>query len=139
MGRRNARMGLGKTIMIAGTFDLIHPSHVSILNNARELGDELIVMLSTDEFNSSKGKNSIMSYEERYFMLINLRCVNKVVPEQSWDDKIKYIKEHDVDVFVMGSDWEDKFDDLPCEVKYFPRGDISTTSIKERILLGKIK
>lgn len=129
-------MGLGKTVMIAGTFDLLHPSHVSILNHARELGDELIVMLSTDDFNSGKGKNAIMSYEERYFMLTNLRSVNKVVPEQSWDDKLKYISEYDVDVFVMGSDWEGKFDDLPCEVKYFPRGDISTTSIKERIISG---
>ena len=129
-------MGLGKTVMIAGTFDLLHPSHVSILNHARELGDELIVMLSTDDFNSGKGKTAIMSYEERYFMLTNLRSVNKVVPEQSWDDKLKYISKYDVDVFVMGSDWEGKFDDLPCEVKYFPRGDISTTSIKERIISG---
>lgn len=129
-------MGLGKTVMIAGTFDLLHPSHVSILNHARELGDELIVMLSTDEFNSGKGKTAIMSYEERYFMLTNLRSVNKVVPEQSWDDKLEYIEKYDVDVFVMGDDWEGKFDDLPCEVKYFPRGDISTTSIKERIISG---
>ena len=122
--------------MIAGTFDLLHPSHVSLLNNAKELGNKLIVMLSTDTFNAEKGKRSIMSYEERYFMLINLICVDKVVPEQSWDDKLKYIEEYGVDTFVMGSDWEGKFDNLPCEVKYFPRGDISTTSIKERIVSG---
>lgn len=130
-------MGVDKTIMIAGTFDLLHPSHVSLLNNAKELGNKLIVMLSTDTFNAEKGKRSIMSYEERYFMLINLICVDKVVPEQSWDDKLKYIEEYGVDTFVMGSDWEGKFDDLPCEVKYFPRGDISTTSIKERVVSGK--
>lgn len=129
-------MGVTKTVMIAGTFDLLHPSHVSILNNAKELGNRLVVMLSTDEFNSGKGKRSIMSYEERYFMLTNLRCVDIVVPEQSWDDKLEYIEKYDVDVFVMGDDWEGKFDDLPCEVKYFPRGDISTTSIKERIISG---
>lgn len=129
-------MGVDKTIMIAGTFDLLHPSHVSLLNNAKELGNKLLVMLSTDTFNAEKGKRSIMSYEERYFMLINLICVDKVVPEHSWDDKLKYIEEYDVDIFVMGSDWEGKFDDLPCEVKYFPRGDISTTSIKERVVSG---
>lgn len=129
-------MDLDKTVMIAGTFDLIHPSHVSILNHAKELGNKLIVMLSTDTFNAEKGKRSIMSYEERYFMLINLMCVDKVIPEQSWNDKLKYIEEYDVDTFVMGSDWEGKFDDLPCEVKYFPRGDISTTSIKERVVSG---
>lgn len=129
-------MGVDKIIMIAGTFDLLHPSHVSLLNNAKELGNKLIVMLSTDTFNAEKGKRSIMSYEERYFMLINLICVDKVVPEQSWDDKLKYIEEYGVDTFVMGSDWEGKFDDLPCEVKYFPRGSISTTSIKERIVSG---
>lgn len=129
-------MGLDKTVMIAGTFDLLHPSHVSLLNNAKELGNKLIVMLSTDTFNAEKGKRSIMSYEERYFMLINLICVDKVVPEQSWDDKLKYIEEYGVDTFVMGSDWEGKFDNLPCEVKYFPRGNISTTSIKERVVSG---
>lgn len=129
-------MDLGKTVMIAGTFDLLHPSHVSILNKAKDLGSKLIVMLSTDNFNEGKGKRSIMSYEERYFMLTNLRCVDIVVPEQSWDDKIHYIDKYNVDIFVMGDDWEGKFDDLPCEVKYLPRGNISTTSIKERVISG---
>lgn len=132
-------MGVNKTVMIAGTFDLLHPSHVSILNHAKELGNKLIVMLSTDIFNAEKGKRSVMSYEERYFMLTNLKCVDIVVPEQSWNDKLKYIEEYDVDVFVMGSDWESKFDNLPCEVKYFPRGDISTTGIKERIISGELR
>lgn len=132
-------MVVNKTVMIAGTFDLLHPSHVSILNHAKELGNKLIVMLSTDIFNAEKGKRSVMSYEERYFMLTNLKCVDVVVPEQSWNDKLTYIKEYDVDVFVMGSDWEGKFDNLPCEVKYFPRGDISTTGIKERIISGKLR
>lgn len=132
-------MGVNKTVMIAGTFDLLHPSHVSILNHAKELGNKLIVMLSTDIFNAEKGKRSVMSYEERYFMLTNLKCVDIVVPEQSWNDKLKYIEEYDVDVFVMGSDWEGKFDNLPCEVRYFPRGDISTTGIKERIISGKLR
>lgn len=122
------------TVMIAGTFDLLHPSHVSILRNVRKLGNRVVVMLSTDEFNDIKGKKSIMSYEERYFMLKNLECVDIIVPEQSWEDKLKYIYKFDVDKFVMGSDWEGKFDDLPCEVVYFPRGDISTTGIKERII-----
>ena len=122
------------TVMIAGTFDLLHPSHVSIIRNTRKLGNRVVVMLSTDEFNDIKGKKSIMSYEERYFMLKNLECVDIIVPEQSWEDKLKYIDKFDVDKFVMGSDWEGKFDDLPCEVVYFPRGDISTTGIKERII-----
>lgn len=122
------------TVMIAGTFDLLHPSHVSILRNARKLGNRVVVMLSTDEFNEIKGKKAIMSYEERYFMLKNLYCVDIIVPEQSWEDKLKYIDKFDVDKFVMGSDWVGEFDDLPCEVVYFPRGDISTTGIKERII-----
>ena len=122
------------TVMIAGTFDLMHPSHVSLLNNAKELGSKLVVMLSTDHFNSIKGKKSIMNYEERYFMLKNLECVDVIVPEQSWEDKLEYIDKFNVDKFVMGSDWEGIFDDLPCEVIYFPRGDISTTGIKERII-----
>ena len=127
-------MGVNKTIMIAGTFDLLHPSHVSLINQAKGLGSELIIMLSTDNFNKEKGKVSVMSYEERYFMLLNLKCVDRVIPEHSWYDKLRYIEEYGVDVFVMGSDWEGKFDNLPCEVKYFPRGDISTTGIKERVI-----
>lgn len=122
------------TVMIAGTFDLLHPSHVSLLNNAKELGSKLVVMLSTDEFNSTKGKKSIMNYEERYFMLKNLECVDVIVPEQSWDDKLEYIDKFNVDKFVMGSDWEGRFNNLPCEVVYFPRGYISTTGIKERVV-----
>ena len=122
------------TVMIAGTFDLLHPSHVSILRNARKLGNRVVVMLSTDEFNEIKGKKAIMSYEERYFMLKNLDCVDIIVPEQSWEDKLKYIDKFDVDKFVMGSDWVGEFDDLPCEVIYLRRGDISTTGIKERVI-----
>lgn len=123
-----------KTVMVAGTFDLLHPSHISLLTRAKLDNDRLIVMLSTEEFNSIKGKKSIMSYPERREMLLSLSVVDMVVPENSWEDKLRYIEMYNVTEFVMGSDWEGKFDDLPIKVRYIPRGEISTTSIKERIL-----
>lgn len=123
-----------RTVMVAGTFDLLHPSHVSLLEHAKIGNDRLIVMLSTEEFNTIKGKKCVMSYEERYYMLMSLSCVDLVIPEKSWDDKEVYIEQYAVTEFVMGSDWEGKFDDLPIPVRYLPRGDISTTDIKQRVI-----
>ena len=63
-----------------------------------------------------------------------IKYVDEVIPENSWEQKIEDVKKHNIDVFVMGNDWEGKFDFLKeyCEVVYLPRTDgISTTQIKE--------
>ena len=123
-----------KKVITYGTFDLFHVGHVNILRRARELGDYLIVALSSDEFNAIKNKKAYHSYEDRKQILEAIRYVDEVIPEFTWEQKIKDVQEHNVDVFVMGDDWEGKFDFLReyCEVVYLPRTEgISTTKIKQ--------
>ena len=126
-----------KRVITYGTFDLIHHGHINILRRAKDLGDYLIVGLSSDEFNAIKGKAAYHSYEERKLILEAIKYVDEVIPEHNWGQKVSDIKDHNVDLFVMGSDWENKFDELKehCEVIYLPRTDgISTTKIKTDLL-----
>jgi glycerol-3-phosphate cytidylyltransferase len=122
-----------RKVITYGTFDLIHHGHINILKRAKENGDYLIVGLSSDEFNAIKGKAAYHSYEERKLILEAIKYVDEVIPEKNWGQKVKDIKNNDVDLFIMGSDWEGKFDELKdfCEVIYLPRTEgISTTKIK---------
>ena len=124
-----------KRILTYGTFDLLHYGHIRILKRAKELGDYLVVALSTDEFNATKGKKAYHSYETRKKMLEAIRYVDLVIPENNWEQKIQDIKDYKIDVCVMGDDWagSDKFDYLKeyCEVKFLERTPgISTTQIK---------
>lgn len=122
--------------MTYGTFDLLHYGHINILKRAKSLGDYLIVGLSSDEFNELKGKKSVMSYEERKEILESIRYVDKVIKESNWEQKVDDIIKYNIDVFVIGDDWEGKFDFLKeyCEVVYLPRTkSISTTLLKEII------
>lgn len=122
-----------KKVITYGTFDLIHHGHINILKRAKENGDYLIAGLSSDEFNAIKGKAAYHSYEERKLILESIKYVDEVIPEHDWDQKVRDIQNHKVDLFIMGSDWEGKFDELTdhCEVLYLPRTEgISTTKIK---------
>lgn len=126
-----------KKVITYGTFDLLHYGHVNLLRRAKELGDYLIVALSTDEFNwKEKQKVCYFSYEKRKQLLEAIRYVDLVIPEESWEQKISDVKEFKVDTFVMGNDWEGKFDFLKeyCDVVYLERTpEISTTQIKENL------
>lgn len=122
-----------KKVITYGTFDLLHSGHINLLRRAKAIGDYLIVAISTDEFNQLKNKKAYHSFETRKLILEAIRYVDEVIPEQSWEQKIDDIKKYNVDVFVMGDDWEGKFDFLKphCEVVYLPRTiGISTTKIK---------
>jgi glycerol-3-phosphate cytidylyltransferase len=126
-----------KKILTYGTFDLLHYGHINLLKRAKEMGDYLIVGLSTDEFNAIKDKKSYYSFEQRKMILEAIRYVDKVIPENTWDQKIEDVKKYDIDVFVMGDDWKGKFDFLKdyCEVVYLPRTvGISTTKVKKELL-----
>ena len=125
-----------KRILTYGTFDLLHYGHIRLLKRARELGDYLIVALSTDEFNAIKGKKAYHDYETRKMMLEAIRYVDLVIPENNWEQKKDDILTYKIDVCVMGSDWagSDKFDYLKeyCEVTFLERTEgISTSKIKE--------
>lgn len=122
-----------RKVITYGTFDLLHWGHINLLKRAKELGDYLIVGLSTDDFNELKHKESYHSYEERKLILEAIRYVDEVIPEESWEQKSSDIKKYDVDVFVMGDDWKGEFDFLKnqCEVVYLSRTrGISTSKIK---------
>lgn len=128
---------MAKTVITFGTFDLFHIGHLRILQRARELGDRLVVGVSTDALNFSK-KNVYPIYrqEDRADIVRALACVDDVFFEESLEKKADYIRQHGANILVMGDDWRGKFDDLAalCEVVYLPRTqDISTTAIKYSI------
>lgn len=124
-----------KKVITYGTFDLLHYGHISLLKRAKSLGEYLIVVLSTDEFNwNSKHKKCYFSYEKRKALVESIRFVDLVIPEENWEQKIRDIKEFKINTFVIGDDWEGKFDFLKeyCEVVYLKRTpEISTTQIKK--------
>lgn len=125
-----------KVVITYGTFDLFHVGHIRLLKRLAKLGDELVVGLSSDEFNKQKGKESFFSYEERSEILQSCSFVSRVFPENCWNQKREDIVKYNADVFAMGDDWKGKFDDLNdlCEVVYLPRTrDISTTDIKNKL------
>ncbi len=125
-----------KTVITYGTFDLFHVGHLKLLERARALGDRLVVGVSTDAFNEGKGKRTVIPYADRAAIVRAIRCVDEVIPEESWEQKPADIRRLGVTTFVMGDDWRGKFDDLKslCDVVYLPRTSmVSTTSIKEAV------
>ena len=123
-------------IITYGTFDLFHIGHLRLLKRVKKLGNHLSVSISTDEFNSVKGKKTLIPYEQRKEIVENIKCVDLVIPETCWEQKIEDIKKYEIDIFAMGNDWEGKFDFLKeyCEVIYLPRTeDISSTEIKKQM------
>jgi len=127
-----------KKVITYGTYDLITPGHIQHLKESKEMGDYLIVGLSTDEFNMIKHKNSYLSYEERKIVLESIKYVDEVIPEENWEQKINDIKKYNIDILTMGSDWEgsEKFEYLKeyCELKFTKRPFIwSSTQFREKI------
>ncbi|AKS67785.1 glycerol-3-phosphate cytidylyltransferase [Staphylococcus schleiferi] len=128
-----------KRVITYGTYDLLHYGHIELLRRAREMGDYLVVALSSDEFNRIKNKKSYYNFEQRKMMLESIRYVDLVIPENDWGQKETDVEKYEIDTFVMGHDWEGEFDFLKdkCEVIYLKRTEgISTTQIKKE-LYGK--
>ena len=131
-----------KKVITYGTFDLLHYGHINLLRKAKSLGDYLIVGLSTDEFNmNEKNKDCYFDYDKRKSLLEALRYVDLVIPEENWEQKLSDIQNLNVDIFVIGDDWNGKFDylkDSGVEVVYLPRTEeISTSKIKEDLNHGR--
>jgi len=127
---------MAKTVITYGTFDMFHIGHLKLLQRLANLGGKLIVAVSADEFNELKDKTVLIPYEQRAEIVRNIKCVDAVIPENNWEQKINDIKKYDVDVFAMGDDWKGKFDFLEeyCEVIYLERTkDISTTQLKKSL------
>ena len=134
--KKNRRGKEMKRVITYGTFDLLHYGHINLLKRAKALGDYLVVVLSSDEFNwNEKQKKCYFTYEQRKALLEAIRYVDLVIPETNWEQKRTDVHEYHIDTFVMGDDWEGKFDFLKeegVEVVYLPRTpEISTTQIKK--------
>lgn len=129
-----------KKVITYGTFDLLHYGHINLLRRAKEYGDYLIVALSTDEFNAVKNKKSFFSFEERKLILESIKYVDCIIEEKCWEQKAEDIIENNIDVIVMGNDWEGRFDQLKdyCDVIYLPRTpEISTSKIKDDLRMWR--
>lgn len=127
---------MAKTVITYGTFDMFHVGHLRLLKRMRDLGERVIVAVSTDEFNMQKGKQALIPYVERREILESLSCVDLVVPETSWAQKVTDIQKHCVDVFVMGDDWRGRFDELQayCQVVYLERTvGVSSSALKQAL------
>jgi len=124
-------------VITFGTFDVFHVGHLRIIKRARELGDYLVVGVSTDEMNfKKKGRNPVYNQKERMEIISALRYVDEVFSEESLELKRHYIQAYKVDALVMGDDWAGKFDEFNdiCKVVYLPRTpSISTTAVIEKI------
>jgi glycerol-3-phosphate cytidylyltransferase len=126
-----------RTVITFGTFDVFHVGHVRVLQRAAELGDRLIVGVSSDALNmAKKGRAPVFNEDERLEIISSLRVVDGVFLEESLEKKRDYIVEHHADVLVMGDDWTGKFDWVKdvCDVVYLPRTpSVSTTGLIEHI------
>ena len=125
-----------KRVITYGTFDLLHYGHINLLKRAKALGDYLIVVISSDEFNwNEKHKKCYFTYEQRKALVEAIRYVDLVIPEESWSQKRSDMHEYHINTFVMGDDWKGKFDflkDEGVEVVYLPRTpEISSSQIKK--------
>ncbi len=74
-----------KKVITYGTYDLLHVGHINLLRRAKELGDYLIVVVSSDEFNAIKGKKAYYSFEDRKKILEAVKYVDEVLPEYTWE------------------------------------------------------
>ena len=127
-------------VITYGTFDLFHVGHLRFLQRARALGGEngtLTVVVSSDRFNwVEKHKKCTIPDVQRAEIVGALKCVDKVLFEDSWEQKRQDVIDNKIDIFVMGDDWKGKFDFLKdlCEVVYLPRTpDISSTELKQQL------
>jgi glycerol-3-phosphate cytidylyltransferase len=129
-------MKIAKKVITYGTFDLFHIGHLKLIQRLSQLGDFLIIAVSTDEFNAEKGKKTIIPYEQRSEIIANIKGVDLVIPEYSWSQKVDDINEYQIDIFAMGDDWKGKFDDLKayCDVIYLERTEgISSSELKKHL------
>lgn len=115
---------------------MFHIGHLNLLKRLKSLGDELIVAVSTDEFNLLKGKKTLIPWDQRAAIVESIKYVDKVIPENNWEQKVSDVQSFDVDIFVIGDDWQGKFDFLEeyCEVRYLERTEgVSTTLLKQSL------
>lgn len=122
-------------VITYGTYDMLHQGHINLLRRAKELGDYLIVGVTSDSFDRGRGKLNVRNNVlERVEAVKATGYADEVIIEDYLGQKIDDIQKYDVDIFAIGSDWEGKFDYLKeyCEVVYLPRTEgISSTLLRD--------
>lgn len=131
-----------KKVITYGTYDLLHQGHINLLRRAKELGDYLIVGVTSDSFDRERGKLNVRNNVlERIEAVRQTGYADEIVIEDYVGQKIDDIQRFGVDIFAIGSDWQGHFDYLKefCQVVYLPRTEgISSTQLREEVL-EKIK
>lgn len=132
-------------VITYGTYDMLHYGHIRLLERAKALGDYLIVGITSDDYDKTRGKiNNQQSLMERVAAVKETGIADEIIVEEYEGQKIDDIRRHSVDIFTVGSDWQGKFDYLNeyCKVIYLPRTQgISSTeirSLKRRLKIGTI-
>ena len=123
-------------VITYGSFDLFHEGHYKLLQRAKALGDYLIVGVTTEQYDESRGKlNIIDSLVERIENVKRSGFADEIIVEDHVGQKVEDIQKYGIDIFAIGSDWTGLFDYLNdfCQVVYFERTkNISSTIIRER-------
>ena len=124
-----------KKVITYGTYDLLHYGHIALLERAKQLGDYLIVGVTSDAFDKNRGKLNVQqSVVERIEAVKATGLADEIIIEEYEGQKISDIKKYNVDIFAIGSDWYGKFDYLKdlCEVVYLKRTEgISSSELRE--------
>ena len=125
-----------KKVITYGSFDLFHEGHYNLLKRAKELGDYLIVGVTTEQYDEYRGKlNVIDSLMERIENVKKTGFADEIIIEDHVGQKVEDIQKYNVDIFVVGSDWKGKFDYLKqyCDVVYLERTrGISSTLLRQK-------
>ena len=131
-----------ETVITYGTFDYFHYGHYNYLKQAKALGDYLIVGVSTDALCEKKGKKPILSQQERYNIIASLKFVDKVIFENSFEQKIDDVDRYGVTIYADGEDYKDLFPKSEvykilknkCKIIFLKRTfGVSTTQLKENL------
>ena len=141
--KKNKQYKIGFT---AGVYDMFHIGHLNVIKKAKENCKFLIVGVSTDEVVlKNKNKKPIVPYNDRFAIVESIRYVDKVIPQTRYDieGKIQIVKDNNIDVMFVGSDWqgtekwnllESELKKLGCDVVYLPHTDgISSTLLREKV------
>lgn len=124
-----------KKVITYGTYDLLHQGHINLLRRAKELGDYLIVGVTSDSFDRARGKLNVRNNVlERVEAVRKTGYADEIIIEDYIGQKIDDIQRYDINIFAIGSDWVGKFDYLNefCKVVYLPRTEgISSTMLRK--------
>tara|TARA_B100000780_G_C20862353_1_gene342839 strand:- start:243 stop:638 length:396 start_codon:yes stop_codon:yes gene_type:complete len=123
-----------KFVYTTGAFDPFHFGHLNIIRKAKEMGDYLIVGVSTDELiEKAKNRKPFMPLNQRMEIISEMKCVNMVIPQID-KNKQNIVDKYKIDAIVVGSDWKGKYPKTSCEIIYIEyTKEISSTMIRKKL------